>query len=62
MFMFGKQYALARMDSDGQMAPLWTSDTLWIWNAQPSPRGRDVAAVVRLFDTDVFSLVPPGAP
>ncbi len=62
MFLFGKQYALARVDSDAHFEPLWISDTLWIWSPMLAPNGRDLAAIVRLFDTDVFTLVPPGTP
>ena len=58
MGLFDMNYAIGRMDPGGHMTPLWTSDTLWIHSSIVAPNGRDLAAVVRIFDTDVFMLTP----
>ena len=58
MYFFDQPYVLARMDERGRMDRLWTSSTLWIWSPFVAPNGRDLAATVRLFDSDVFVLAP----
>jgi hypothetical protein len=58
MALFDQPYALVRMDERGRMDRLWSSETLWIWSPLVAPNGRDLAATVRLLDSDVYVLAP----
>jgi hypothetical protein len=56
---FEQEYGFGWMNADGGLEPLWTSTTLWVFWPIIAPNHRDIAAIVRLFDSDIFSLTPP---
>jgi hypothetical protein len=51
-------YGLARLDEAGRLTPLWSSDRLWIHAPMLAANGRDLAAIVREFDSDIWMLEP----